>query len=161
MYGCNNYFVKNKFEGGRNIERLHFVDSSLYHLHNSNRTFFPKNNASTNVDRHYWYDASCPFSDKVITPELKRRITKAFYTDWDDKFGFYLDDGWFYVYRSFTLLARFKLKEQPDGTYRIANYQKSDESKKYDLDNTAIKCAMCSVEHNWGLVSGEKEYDDC
>lgn len=156
MYGCENYFVKNKFEGGRYIEHLDFVDSSLYDLHHSKRTFFPKNNARTNVERHYWFNASCPYSDKVITPELKCRITKAFYTGWEARFGFYLDDGWFYVYRSFILLARFKLKEQSDGTYRIANYQKSDESKQYDLDNTAINCAMYSVEHNWDFVSGEK-----
>lgn len=155
MYGCEEYFVKKKFEGGRYIDHLDFVDSSIYHLHHSKRAFFPKNNARTNVERHYWYDAPCPFSNKVITPELKRRITKAFYTDWENRFGFYLDDGWFYVYRSFTLLARFKLKELPDGTYRIANYQKSDESKEWDKDDTAINCAMYSVEHRWDLVSNE------
>lgn len=155
MYGCENYFIKKKFEGGRYIERLDFVDNSLYNLTSSKRTFFPKNNARTNVERHYWYDAPCPFSNKVITPELKRRITKAFYTDWENRFGFYLDDGWFYIYRSFTLLARFKFKELPDGTYRIANYQKSDESKEWDKDDTAIHCAMYSVEHHWDLVSNE------
>ena len=155
MYGCENYFVKKKFEGGRYIEHLDFVDNSIYHLHHSKQTFFPKNNARTNVERHYWYDAPCPFSDKVITPELKRRITKAFYTGWEDRFGFYLDDGWYYVYRSFILLSRFKLKEVTDGTYRITNYQKSDEAKQYDLDETAISCAMYSVEHHWDIVSNE------
>ena len=155
MYGCENYFIKKKFEGGRYIEHLDFVDNSIYHLHHSKQTFFPKNNARTNVERHYWYDAPCPFSDKVITAELKCRITKAFYTGWEDRFGFYLDDGWYYVYRSFILLSRFKLKEVTDGTYRITNYQKSDEAKQYDLDDTAISCAMYSVEHSWNLVSNE------
>lgn len=155
MYGCENYFVKKKFEGGRYIEHLDFVDNSIYHLHHSKQTFFPKNNARTNVERHYWYDAPSPFSDKVITAELKCRITKAFYTGWEDRFGFYLDDGWYYVYRSFILLSRFKLKEVTDGTYRITNYQKSDEAKQYDLDDTAISCAMYSVEHRWDLVSNE------
>ena len=152
---CENYFVKKKFEGGRYIEHLDFVDNSIYHLYHSKQTFFPKNNARTNVERHYWYDAPCPFSDKVITAELKCRITKAFYTGWEDRFGFYLDDGWYYVYRSFILLSRFKLKEVTDGTYRITNYQKSDEAKQYDLDDTAISCAMYSVEHRWDLVSNE------
>lgn len=155
MYGCENYFVKKKFEGGRYIEHLDFVDNSIYHLHHSKQTFFPKNNARTNVERHYWYDAPCPFSDKVITAELKCRITKAFYTGWEDRFGFYFDDGWYYVYRSFILLSRFKLKEFPNGTYRIVNYQKSDEAKQYDLDDTAISCAMYSVEHHWDIVSNE------
>lgn len=152
MYGCGEYFVKNKFKGGRYIDRLDFVDNSLYNITSSKRIFFPKNNARTNVERHCWHDAPCPFSDKVITPELKHRITKAFYTDWENRFGFYLDDGWFYVYRSYILLSRFKLKELPDGTYRIAIYQKSDESKQYDLNDTAIDCAMYSVEHNWEFV---------
>ena len=97
----------------------------------------------------------CPLSDKVISKELKRRIIKAFYTDWENRFGFYLDDGWIYVYRSFVLLSRFKLKESSDGTYRIVQYQKSDESEQYDLDNDAIRCAMYSIEHNWDFVSGE------
>ena len=155
MYGCENYFVKKKFEGGRYIEHLDFVDNALYKLIGSKRTFFPKNNARTNIERHFWYDAACPFSDKVITPELKRRITKAFYTGWEDRFGFYFDDGWYYVYRSFILLSRFKLKEFPNGTYRIVNDQKSDEAKQYDLDDTAISCAMYSVEHHWDIVSNE------
>ena len=75
MYGCGEYFVKNKFEGGRYIDRFDFVDNSMYSLVSSKRSFFPKNNARTNVERHYWYDAPCPFTDKVITHELKRRIT--------------------------------------------------------------------------------------
>ena len=83
---------------------------------------------------------------------VRRRIVRAFYTDWDNRFGFYLDDGWVYVYRSFILLARFKFKELHDGTCRIIHYQKSDESKQYDLDNTAIDCAMYSVEYCWDLL---------
>ena len=81
-----------------------------------------------------------------------RRIVRAFYTDWDNRFGFYLDDGWVYVYRSFILLTRFKFKELHDGTCRIIHYQKSDESKQYDLDNAAIDCAMYSVEYCWDLL---------
>lgn len=153
MYGYENYFVKKQYKGGRNIDKLDFLDKSFYEISSLKRSFFPKNNARTNVERHCWEDVTCPLSDKVISKELKRRIIKAFYTDWDNRFGFYLDDGWVYVYRSFILLVRFKLKELPDGTYRIICYQKSDESKKYDSDNAAIGCAMYSVEHNWNLVS--------
>ncbi len=153
MYGCENYFVKKKFNGGRNIEHLNFVDNSLYHLSKIKRTFFPKNNARTNVEKHFWHNSPCPFSDKVITSELKRRITKAFYTSWENRYGFYLDNGWFYVYRSFILLSRFKLKELSDGTFRIVQYQKSEESKLYDLKDYAIEEAMYAVEYNWDLIS--------
>lgn len=153
MYGCENYFVKKQYNGGRYIDKLDFLDKSFYEISSLKRSFFPKNNARTNVERHCWEDVTCPLSNKVISKELRRRIIKAFYTDWDNRFGFYLDDGWVYVYRSFILLARFKFKELSDGTYRIDSYQKSDESKQYDLDNTAIDCAMYSVEHNWEIVS--------
>ena len=48
-----------------------------------------------------------------------------------------------------------RLRMGTDGTYRIANYQKSDESKGWDKDDTAILCAMYSIEHHWDLVSNE------
>lgn len=153
MYGCENYFVKKQYKGGGYIERLSFVDKDLYDLSNSKRCFFPKNNARTNIERHDWENACCPLSDKAISKELKQRVIKAFYTDWDNRYGFYLDDGWIYVYRSFVLLARFQFEKMSDGTFRIVHYQKSDESKQYDMDNTAIECAMYSVEHNWNLIN--------
>lgn len=155
MYGCEHYFIKKQYEGGRFIECLDFIDNRLYKLAGVRRTFFPKNNARTNVERHIWHNAICPLLDKVITPELKRRITKAFYTDWDNRFGFYLDDGWIYVYRSFVLLSRFQFQVQKDGTFRIVNYQESDESKQYDLNDVALECAMYSVEHHWELIAHE------
>ena len=37
----------------------------------------------------------------------------------------------------------------------IWHYQKSDESKEWDKDDTAISCAMYSVEHNWNIASRE------
>lgn len=152
MYGCENYFVKKKYEGGGFIEHIDFIDTSLYDVSKDKRSFFPKNNARTNVEQHDWEDTPCPLSDKVITSELKYRIHKAFYTNWDNRYGFYLDDGWIYIYRSYILLVRFKLKELADGTYRIDQYQKSDESKQYDLNDSALDCAMYAVEHNWDLV---------
>lgn len=153
MYGCENYFLKKQYEGGRFIKRLGFLDKSFYEISNLKRSFFPKNNARTNVEMHNWEDALCPLSDKVISKELRQRIVKAFYTDWDNRFGFYLDNGWVYVYRSFILLVRFQFEELPDGTFRIVHYQKSDESKQYDLDDSAIDCAMYSVEYNWDFLS--------
>ena len=153
MYGSENYFVKEKYEGGRFINKPEYLNWSVCDKYRKMRTFFPKNNARTNVERHTWKNAPCPFSDKVINKELKYRILKAFYTGWEDRYGFYLDDGWIYVYRSFILLARFQLKELEDGTYRIINYQKNEKSIQIDEGDIAINCAMHPVEHRWDLVS--------
>ena len=153
MYGSENYFVKEKYEGGGFINRPEYLDWSVCDKYRKMRTFFPKNNARTNVERHTWKNTPCPFSDQVISKELKYRILKAFYTGWEDRYGFYLDDGWIYVYRSFVLLARFQLKELGDGTYRIINYQKNEKTIQIDEGDIAINCAMHTVEHRWDLVS--------
>ncbi|MBE6287779.1 MAG: hypothetical protein E7099_06285 [Mediterranea massiliensis] len=157
MYGCSYYFVKAKYPGGGYMEHLPFLDERIYEINTRNRVFFPKNNALTNVEKHKWHDKTCPMCDKVITKELRRRILKAFHTGWDDRYGFYLDDGWIYVYRSHRLLSRFILTEQLDGTYRITHYQKSEESEKYDWQNEALANAIYSVEHRWNLVCDEYE----
>ena len=157
MYGCGYYMVKEKYAGGGYMEHLPFIDERLYLINAQNRAFFPKNNALTNVERHNWYDKPCPMSEKVITEELRRRILKAFHTGWDDRYGFYLDDGWIYVYRSHRLLNRFVLTEQLDGTYRITHYQQSEESEKLELKDEALENAIYSVEHRWYWVSDERE----
>lgn len=155
MYGCNYYYVKKQFHGGGFIPHFSYLDERLYRINIDGRKFFPKNNALTNVDRHLWYDSECPYKDKIIDKELYRRILVAFHTGWDDRYGFYLDDGLIYVYRSHILLARFSLSKQSDGTYRIRNYQKSDESKQYDLEDVALENALYSVEHRWRLICGD------
>ena len=155
MYGSGCYYVKKKYGESRDLEPLMFVDNSIYYLTHKKRTFFAKNNARANAERHQWKGRPCPLHNKVITPELKRRVTKGFGTDWENRFGFYLDDGWIYVYRSFVILARFQFRELADGTYRITNYQKSDEGNDYDMDDHAIGWAMYSAEHNWGMISNE------
>lgn len=59
------------------------------------------------------------------------------------------------MYRNFVLLSRFQFQVQKDGTFRIVNYQESDESKQYDLNDVALECAMYSVEHHWELIAHE------
>ena len=116
MYGCDNYYVKKQFQGGCYLNKLPYIDDRVYKINKKNRIFFAKNNAMTNVDKHCWHDSKCPFENKVIDEELHRRIFVAFQTGWDDRYGFYLDNGWIYVYRSYIILARFTLTQQNDGT---------------------------------------------
>ena len=63
---------------------------------------------------------------------------------WDDRYGFYLDDGWIYVYRSYVLIARFHLIKKGD-SYTFVNVQRSQE--KPECAELAIEEALCSSAH--------------
>lgn len=156
MYGCGNYYVKKQFLGGCHIAKISYLDERIYQINENKRVFFAKNNALINVDKHFWYSKKCQFTNKNIDKELYRRILKAFYTGWDDRYGFYFDDGWVYVYRSYKILSRFRLMQQPDGNYRIRYYQISDEFEgDISLYDVALQEALYSVEYRWNLISGE------
>ena len=156
MYGCDRYIVKAKYGKGCSLTGLVNVPSRFQALYRAGRTFFAKNCAMTNVERHVWKDVANPYGDKIISRELRRRILKAFQPTFDDRYGFYLDDGYIYVYRSCRVLNRFRLVSVSDGTYRIMDLQASEEAG-YQLG--AIQEALYSVEYRWNMVSGEQVFD--
>lgn len=153
MYGCDRYFVKNKYGEGCALNSYKYVSEEIMQLHRRQRTFFPKNCAATNIEKHQWHEAFNPYKDKVVTPELRRRILKAFQPCFDYRFGFYLDDGFVYVYRSGWVLQRFNLVNQGDGTYRITNLQSAECVSKSD---NPISEALYAVEFRWDLVNEDK-----
>lgn len=156
MYGSDRYMVKAKYGKGCSLTGLVNVSSRFQALYRAGRTFLAKNCAMTNVERHVWKDVANPYGDKIISRELRRRILKAFQPTFDDRYGFYLDDGYIYVYRSCRVLNRFRLVSVSDGTYRIMDLQASEEAG-YQLG--AIQEALYSVEYRWNMVSGEQVFD--
>lgn len=156
MYGCDRYIVKAKYGKGCSLTGLVNVPSRFQALYRAGRTFFAKNCAMTNVERHVWKDVANPYGDKIISRELRRRILKAFQPTFDDRYGFYLDDGYIYVYRSCRVLNRFKLSSMSDGTFRIVELQASEEAG-YQLE--AIQEALYSVEYRWNRVSDDYVID--
>ena len=156
MYGCDRYMVKAKYGKGCSLTGLVNVPSRFQALYRAGRTFFAKNCAMTNVERHVWKDVANPYVDKIISRELRRRILKAFQPTFDDRYGFYLDDGYIYVYRSCRVLNRFKLSSMSDGTFRIVELQVSEEAG-YQLG--AIQEALYSVEYRWNRVSDDYVID--
>lgn len=156
MYGCDRYMVKAKYGKGSSLAGLVKVSSRFQALYRAGRTFFAKNCAMTNVERHVWKDVANPYVDKIISRELRRRILKAFVPTFDDRYGFYLDDGYIYVYRSCRVLNRFKLSSMSDGTFRIVELQASEEAG-YQLG--AIQEALYSVEYRWNRVSDDYVID--
>lgn len=156
MYGSDRYMVKAKYGKGCSLTGLVNVPSRFQALYRAGRTFFAKNCAMTNVERHVWKDVANPYGDKIISRELRRRILKAFQPTFDDRYGFYLDDGYIYVYRSCRVLNRFKLSSMSDGTFRIVELQASEEAG-YQLG--AIQEALYSVEYRWNRVSDDYVID--
>lgn len=135
MYGCTYSMTKQKFGGKYEfieipatlptnfIERLNEIKAIEY----KERHFFKKNDALSNVERYNWTDVENPYSGQVIDRFFKRTMMRAFITDWDNRYGVYLDNGWFYVYRSHYILLRYKLMSQPDNIFRISNLQISND----------------------------------
>lgn len=144
MYGSSYSMTKTKY-GGRYeyiefppslpvdlIDQLRYIRQTEF----NDRHIFKKNDALTNVERLTWKNVDNPYSDRVIDQKFKKKMMRAYSTDWENRYGVYLDNGWFYVYRSHHLLLRYKLSPGQDSTFRITNLQISndDHSRVEDLN---------------------------
>ena len=147
MYGCEFNFLKKKYGDSCEIAYPEVMAKDARRIHEyqfRNRFFFPKNSARTNVEKQSWTVFPNRFEGKMLTAERAEKILRAFDTGWDDRYGFYLDDGWIYVYRSYVLIARFHLIKKGD-SYTFVNVQRSQE--KPECAELAIEEALCSSAH--------------
>lgn len=136
MYGHEVYIRKRKFVSkGESIvsnisigilDYLRDIERTNW----KNRIFWPKNSSCTNVERHNWKNVphKTLYSKTKFSAEDRRRILKAVAPGWDNRYGLYWDDGWFYMYRSTYVLGRFRLKENVDNTYSITQLQVTDDN---------------------------------
>jgi len=147
MYGCEYRLLKLKYSSNhynyiKYPQRIEEDARAIHEYQFENRVFFPKNSALTNVEIHTWKCYASKFEGKVISSQERSSILRAFYTGWDNRYGFYLDNGWVYTYRSGCLEARFQIETSGD-QYRIANFQCADDKHQYaDL---TIENALYSV----------------
>lgn len=136
MYGCRYNNIKEKYatDGltwsflnvSEQVARAGFpaeMEEQLAQLSYEQRQFFKKNDALTNVERHIWTSAKSTLEHLSFSERQKTYITKAWVTDWERRYGFYLDDGWMYFYRSHVLICRFQFETRADGSYRITHLQ--------------------------------------
>jgi len=155
MYGCGYYFKKRKFcRQGKSprlielprdiVDRYGLLLDIIKKQKESKRVFFYKNDAMTNVERINFVPVQCDIYYHNFTEEQRRLLTKAFWPDWDNRYGIYWDNGWYYVYRSFILIARFHLKKI-GGTYQIQDLQKGENN---DVQN-AVEEVLYSVFKNF------------
>ena len=155
MYGNSIYYRKRKFDPDSftpsttlNIRTIlpkeFYLEFDIIERQvNWQKAFFKKNDALTNVERHFYFHAQSKFEGMKITPETRRRILLSFPTSWENRFGFYLDNGWVYVYRSHYLFGRFKILKTNDG-YVISHVQKADELPNGML--TIDKCIQSAMD---------------
>lgn len=166
MYGCEMTLIKMKYRPEGNwynhiafpnkvTEEYSDIFNAIKRHKENVRVFFPKNRALTNVERHKWSPIENPFKDIQIDAELRRRILKAFDTGWEARYGFYLDDGWIYVYRSGILLHRFQLQQNKDGLWTIARLQRSEAEQSSNTEDITEALHVC--EYRWFLESGEQK----
>lgn len=166
MYGCRSYFIKKKFAQHDNFVKDLCVPGKIRQCYLETfskirkqkdwvRIFWAKNDSRTNVEYHHFTHITNPFKEKIISYELRRRIIKSFEPGWEDRYSFYLDNGWIYVCRSFVLLGRFRLRKLKDETYRIFDVQNSGEHEEC---TSAIIEALYSAEHHWLYLESPYKY---
>lgn len=157
MYGCDTYFVKSKFSPSQAEVDLelpsHIVQSYSAVIEFAQReknwrnVFWPKNNSRTNVNWHTYSPFKSRFEGLEISSEVHRRILRSFQPSWDSRYSFYLDNGWVYLCRSFSILGRFKMIKTDKG-YRITNIQQSDENHDFDC---GFDDAYSTVTEGWPI----------
>lgn len=144
MYGCTYCFIKRKYAKDSNdlrtdlniypiVKRMGYSDNLIRLIREKiarKRCFYAKNDAQTSVERHQWTDVCCP--SIRFSQEDKKRILLSAPTSWENRYGFYLDDGWIYSYRSGIILGRFKLQEN-DNHWTMTYTQISEERKNLDF----------------------------
>lgn len=153
MYGHGIYYIKEKYStDGDTRHPLYLPDEinkayreELNAMSGHSRwrnVFFAKNNALTNVEHHHFKTVDSQYGSITLTDEETRRIIKGFYTDWEARFGFYLDNGRVYIYRSHYLLGRFSLKHTAANRWTITDTQVSDEMPDMLDFDKCFKCAF-------------------
>lgn len=157
MYGCGYYFKKRKYNPDwKNIFLTQLIPTQIKETYRTEfmaievqtqwqHMFFKKNEALTNVERHHFTCVTSEYEVQAITAETRRRILRSCYTDWENRYGFYLDNGWIYVYRSHYLLGRFQIKPTDGDSYRIVNVMQSDELPSMLTIDLCIRCALNSA----------------
>lgn len=149
MYGCEQGFLKKKYTDNFvfyiSCPRKELSDNwyALKKMRENVRLFFPKNRALTNVERHEWSPIFNPFEGMHFNEELLHRIRMALDTGWENRYGIYLDDGWYYVYRSHSLLNRFRIKCENE-RYVIVDVQRSNDPHANDW--RGLIAAISSIE---------------
>ena len=165
MYGSSHCLLKEKYAVNGavsikiNIPRSLLDDFQsefmrLREYESKERVFFPKNASRTNVERQTWIPWHAERLPADLHSEYHRRLLKSYEPGWDYRYSVYLDDGWFYLCRSFFLIARFRMVETTDGRWKITDTQRCRSESDAQI---AMDEVLYVIVHRWNLVSEEEE----
>ncbi len=126
MYGHERYIIKKQFGDGRYLKLDKWVDIETESYYSLRRIFYPKNRADTNVERHHYRKVVNPFAFIKISKSDHDSILRAYEPNMMNPYGFYLEDGWIYLYRDSVILGRFETTQINDG-WRISTLQATDD----------------------------------
>jgi len=154
MYGCEYYFIKRKFAHDEQtriepeipsaVEKAYHKDLELIRRdYRENRLFFRKNDALTNVERLSFIPCTSHYEGLTLMPDSYRKVLYAFHTDWDNRFGFYLDNGWIYCYRSGFCLGRFRFVKY-GMRYVVSDVQQAEGLSAGKISEEGLVCAFHS-----------------
>lgn len=139
MYGCRFNYIKERYAVDGVIrgelyyhafnrkEEIQRLSEMMIEKEDSDRKFFKKNCALTNVKKHKWSPSYEDVHKYEFSEEEHYHLIRAWYTDWENRYGFYLDDGWIYFYRSQVLICRFQFHKKQDGKYIIIKLEDGDD----------------------------------
>ena len=159
MYGCQILLLKRKYSNGNFFpygigfsQKVYEANQQLFSLMDrrtrGGRYFYAKNEARTNVEYHHWQAKTNIFDEIGFSDQEHRLIMVSAPTGWECRFGFYWDNGWFYIYRSGYLISRFKMKRN-GGRWRIVAWELSGE-RPFSTSIGAFACALdrgCNIDN--------------
>lgn len=114
------------------------------------KTFIGKNECRASIMKQKW--TSLPAIEYPLMSEKDMKaLMRSFSPDWDNRYSFYYDNGWHYIYRSGILLNRFKVIRATPKKYRIIDMQKTP----FEADNMV---ALNEAFYSLYKISGRKVF---
>lgn len=153
MYSCEQMLLKSKYNDGgyhyiscpKNLpDDIKKTWNNIEDFKEKVRTFYPKNRALTNVEFHTWTTVDNPYANVTFDSSMYNAIRMALDTGWENRYGIYLDNGRYYVYRSFFLLFRFRISRSKSGAYCITDLQRSEDGHAEGI--IGLQEALYSIE---------------
>lgn len=167
MYGCRCYYRKQKFlnEHEGNCDYLHVPDKikaqfgnyfqAIERQLNWQKIFMGKNDESySHVGRIFYQPYKSKYEAHEVDSELRRRILKSFSPGWEDRFYFYLENGWVYCVRSGFIICRFRIVKAEEDMWKLVNIQQGDDK---DVD-MAIEAGLYSCRFHWPYLRDQFKY---
>ncbi len=150
MYGHERYIIKKQYGHGCLLDLSKWVCSDVEEFYSKRRTYYPKNRADTNIERHHYRKVVNPFAFIKLEKGEYEKILHAYEPSMIKPYGFYLEDGWIYLYRDTIILGRFDFAPIDDG-WRISNLHTTDDKPYW-----ALLDAMAEAIADCGCPSAEK-----